>query len=116
VIDTKRYQGRFAVHRPLFGAAKLTINGRDKSGLIDGLDKQVGIVRAVVQGLALEVEVQGALCIVDADLPLFGGLSFGGYPLLYRKALAKRLNTKGPLSADECRLLAESMASRFPRP
>jgi len=31
VIDSKRYKGKVAVSKPLFGKAKLTIGGRDKN-------------------------------------------------------------------------------------
>src|SRR5215212_8396342 len=34
VIDTKRYKGKVAVSRPLFGKPKLTIAGRDKTKLV----------------------------------------------------------------------------------
>ncbi len=33
-----------AVSRPLFGKAKLMINGRDRSTLIDGLAKQAAVI------------------------------------------------------------------------
>ncbi len=114
VIDTKRYKGKVVVRRPLFGQAKLTINGRDCLRLMDGLDKQVETVCSALQQLAPEVEVRGALCIVDADLPLTSTLTFRGYPLLYRKALAKRLNSNGPLDRARARALAERLAVQLP--
>ena len=55
VIDSKRYKGKVAVSNPLFGQAKLTINGRDKSKLIDGLAKQVDLVKAVMAEVAPDV-------------------------------------------------------------
>jgi hypothetical protein len=39
VIDCKRYKGKMEVAEPLFGEAKLKINGRDRTKLIDGLQK-----------------------------------------------------------------------------
>jgi hypothetical protein len=113
VIDTKRSKGKIAVHRPLSGKAKLTINGRDKSASIDVLDEQVAVVRAVVNELAPDVAVHGALCIVG-DLPLLGTLSFRGYPLLSRKALARRLNARAPLDGGQCRTLADALARQLP--
>ena len=53
VIDTKRYRGKVAVVKPLFGRAKLTIAGRDKSRLVDGLAKQVALVEAAMDEVAL---------------------------------------------------------------
>ena len=115
VIDSKRYKGKVTVNSPLFGTAKLTIAGRDKSKLIDGLDKQVALVRAAMAAILPEAPVHGALCFVDADLPMFGSLSFKGYPLLYPKGLAKRLNAAGPLTIDAVRLAAAELAVRLPR-
>ena len=114
VIDSKRYKGKVAVSKPLFGTAKLSIAGRDKTKLVEGLAKQVALVEAVMRELAPGVPVRGALCFVDADLPLVGNLSFNGYPLLYPKRLAKRINADGPLAADRVRELAVAVAQRFP--
>jgi len=114
VIDSKRYKGKVAVSNPLFGHAKLTINGRDKSKLIEGLAKQVALVKAVMAEVAPDVPVHGALCFVDSDLPAFGTLTFKSFPLLYPKRLAKRINAGGPLAADQARSLATELALRFP--
>jgi Nuclease-related domain len=114
VIDTKRYKGKVAVRRPLLGQTKLTIDGRDCSKLMDRLEKQVELVRSAVEEIAPDVPVHGTLCMVDADLPLLGALTFRGYPLLWRKALAKRLNAPGPLDATAARALGEELAKRFP--
>jgi hypothetical protein len=114
VIDTKRYKGKVAVRRPLFGKAKLTIAGRDRSKLMDGLDKQVALVRAALESIDREVPVYGALCMVHAELPLLSTPKFRGYPLLHRRALAKRLNATGPLDAARARWLAERLGEHFP--
>lgn len=114
VIDSKRYKGKVAISKPLFGKAKLTIAGRDRSKLVDGLAKQVTRVEAAIAELAPDVPVRGALCFVDADLPMLGKLSFNGYPLLYPKALAKRINQSGPVDAEKVRALAAAVAQQFP--
>jgi hypothetical protein len=114
VVDTKRYKGKVAVHRPLLGKPKLMIDGRDKSKLVDGLDWQVTLVREAVLDVAATAPVHGALCFVEADLPLLGTLTFGGYPILYRKALAKRLNADGPVDRADRVDLAVALAERFP--
>jgi hypothetical protein len=114
VIDSKRYRGKVAVSKPLFGKARLTIAGRDKTKLVEGLAKQVGLVEAVMRELAPDIPVRGALCFVDADLPLVGNLSFDGYPLLYPKRLAKRINGDGPLAPERARELAAALSQRFP--
>lgn len=114
VIDAKRYKGKVAVSKPLFGQPKLTIAGRDKSKLVDGLAKQVTLVEAAVLEIAPDVPVHGALCFVDADLPMLGRLSFKGFPLLYPKSLAKRINAAGPLDRERVHAVATELAIRFP--
>ena len=111
VIDTKRYKGKLAIRKPLFGEPKLIIGGRDRTKLIDGLAAQVAVVEATVRP---STPVRGALCFVDTDLPLLGNPSFNGYPLLYVRGLAKRLNADGPLATDEVRRVAGELARLFP--
>jgi len=62
-VDAKRYQGKVAICKPLFGAARLTIAGRDRTKLIDGLTKQVALVEAVVRGIDPGVQVREALSL-----------------------------------------------------
>lgn len=114
VIDSKRYKGKVAVSKPLIGQSTLTIGGRDKRKLVDALAKQVTLVEAAMQEVAPELPTRGALCLVEADLPLVGNLSFNGYPLLYTKRLAKRINGDGPLVAERVRDVATALAHRFP--
>jgi hypothetical protein len=114
VVDAKRYKGKVAISKPLFGQPKLIIGSRDRSKLVDGLAKQVALVRTVVAALEPSVLVRGALCFVDGDLPLLGNLSFNGYPLLYPRQLAKRLNAGGPLSREATLVLAAQLGGRFP--
>ena len=114
VIDTKRYQGKVEVRRPLFQAARLTIAGRDKSKLVDGLARQVELVRAALGEAAATVPVHGALCFVDAELPMFGTLTFNGYPLLYVKPLAKRINKAGAVRREQIGAITAELARRLP--
>ncbi len=74
VIDPKRYKGRPSLKveggllRPR--VEKLLVGGRDCTGLVDGVLKQVDVIRGIVGD---EVPVHGVLCFVDADWPLIGG-------------------------------------------
>lgn len=111
VIDAKAHKGKVEVRKPLFGQARLLIRGRDQSKLIDGLDKQVTLVR---EALGPEVSVQEVLCMTQADLPLLGTTTFRGYPLLSRKAIAKRLNATGNLTQPAIQALAHQIARQFP--
>jgi hypothetical protein len=113
VIDSKRYRGKVAISRPLFGAATLTIAGRDRTKLVAGLGAQVAIVAAALRGAPDDVPLRGALCFIDAGLPRLGTLTFDSYPLMYPKALAKRINAGGPLDAEAVGAVAARLAARF---
>lgn len=115
VIDTKRYRGKVEVRKRLLQEPKLIIAGRDKSKLVDALQRQVELVRTSLAERAATVPVNGALCFVDADLPMFGTQTFRGYPILYVKALAKRINRPGPVPIEQTGPIAADLARRFPR-
>ncbi len=53
------------------------------------------------------------LCFTQADLPLLGTTRMRSNLLLYRKALAKRLNAGGPFSGAQIEATA-SPAAAFP--
>jgi Nuclease-related domain len=115
VIDAKNIKGKVRVVNPLFGAAKLMIRGRDRTKLIDGLDRQVHVVRrALTASGHPNVSVHGVLCFVSADLPLFGTLTIRGDRLLHRRALARRLNKNGPLQLATIDLLAHALVAALP--
>jgi hypothetical protein len=120
VIDTKRYRGKIEVLDPLFGKPKLKIAGRDRTKLIDGLEKQVATVRALLAGFADDVPVNGCLCFVtpegllaDSGLPLLRTLRIRGFPLYYPRRLVKRLNRQGPVSAERALELQARLAEQL---
>jgi hypothetical protein len=121
VIDCKRYKGKIEVATPLFEKPKLKINGRDRTKLIDGLEKQVAHVKAALADLAEDVPVHGCLCFVapegflaDVRLPVLRTLKINGYPLYYPKRLAKRLNRDGPITVDQAQKLQTELDRRLP--
>jgi hypothetical protein len=75
VVDAKRYQGR--PHLRVDGGIlrerteRLMVGSRDCSRLVDGVLKQVALVRAALGDES--IPVRGFLCFVAADWPLFGG-------------------------------------------
>ena len=95
VIDAKKYQGRpsLVVEGGLFRprVEKLTVRGRDKTALVEGVVGQVERVSRAVPG----VPVRGVLCFVDADWPLFGG-SFivRGVDVVWPGELANRIRLR----------------------
>jgi hypothetical protein len=106
VIDTKRYKGRPSLRveggvlRPR--VEKLMVGGRDRTKAVDGVLKQVEVVRSV---LGDEMPVSGVLCFIDADWPLIGGaFTTRGVDVLWPKRLYARIAADGPL--DDVRIQA----------
>ncbi|WP_110241653.1 nuclease-related domain-containing protein [Nocardioides gilvus] len=112
VIDAKRYKGRpelvieGGILRPR--VEKVLVGRRDCTKLVDGVLKQVELVRDVVGDLP----VTGSLCFVEADWPLFGGsFTTRGVHALWPKRLAKMLGeAEGSLDVLAVR---EALASHF---
>ena len=113
VIDAKKYKGR--PHLKVEGGIlrprveKLLVGSRDCTKLVDGVLKQVDLVRSALAVTHPRVPVRGALCFVDADWPLIGGsFAVGGVDVLWPKRLATTLAQPGSLQAvgvEETRLL-----------
>jgi len=113
VIDAKRYKGRPELKieggllRPR--VERLLVGRRDCTKLVDGVLKQVELVRDLVG----DVPVTGALCFVEADWPLIGGaFSTRGVHVLWPKRLAKVLTETRDGEVDVA-AVRESVASRF---
>lgn len=101
VIDAKRYKGRTDLKveggllRPR--VERVLVGRRDCTKLVDGVLKQVDLVRDVVG----DVPVTGALCFVEADWPLIGGAFVTrGVHALWPKRLAKALTEAEPAGLD----------------
>ena len=93
VIDAKRYKGRpelrieGGILRPR--VEKVLVGRRDCTKLVDGVLKQIDLVRDVVG----DIPITGALCFVEADWPLIGGaFTTRGVHALWPKRLAKLLS------------------------
>jgi hypothetical protein len=115
VIDSKDIKGSIRVDRPWLGQPKLRVNGRDQTNLIDGLDRQVQAVRAVLDAAGhTEMALHGVLCFTRAELPMIGTLHMRGHQMLYRKALAKRLNSDGPTDPGTVMSIARTLAKALP--
>jgi len=119
VIDAKRYKGKVEVRKPFFADPKLVIAGRDKTKLVEGLDRQVGSVLAAMLEIAPHVPVHGCFCFVppegaDNGLPLMRTLRVAGFDLFYPRRLAKRLRQSGDLDSDAIIAVTGELAARFP--
>ncbi|WP_404351170.1 nuclease-related domain-containing protein [Phycicoccus jejuensis] len=116
VIDAKRYKGRPSLRveggilRPR--VEKLMVGSRDCSKLLDGVLKQMALVRDIV---GEDVRVTGALCFLDADWPLLGGdFTTRDVRVLWPKKLYKNLQQPGPLDAAAVDALHRRLAAALP--
>lgn len=99
VIDAKRYAAKRPSLRVEGGVLrprveKLMVGSRDQTKLVDGVLKQVDLVRSLVDD---EMPVAGVLCFIEADLPLVGGaFAIRGVHVLWPRKLYPRLSADGP--------------------
>jgi hypothetical protein len=120
VIDAKRYKGRPSLRveggllRPR--VEKLLVGSRDCTRLVDGMHKQVALVRSALDAAALtDVPAQGVPCFVEADWPLIGGSAvIADVAVLWPKRLAERLVAPGGLTADDVAAAHLALARAFP--
>jgi len=69
------------------------VGTRDRTRLVDGVLKQVDLVRRI---LGDDVPVTGVLCFIEADWPLLGGaFTTRGVDVIWPKRLYARLAADG---------------------
>lgn len=121
VIDAKRYQGAVEI-RDRGGWFRydphLYVDGRDRTKLLDGLERQCGVVRSVLEGRGHgRVPVTGVLCFVGSEWLRFfrRPLELRGIHLVWPGALEKLLVVNhGPVDQDVvgiATVLAEGLPS-----
>lgn len=120
VIDAKRYLDKRPELRVEGGLIRprqelLRVGGRDRTKLVDGMNKQLGLVRAALADQP-DVPVRGVLCFVGADWPIFGG-SFivHGVSVVWPKKLKASLLEPGPLDPGQIADLQWQLHAAFPR-
>jgi len=120
VVDAKRYRNaRPELHveggllRPR--TELLYVGGRDRTALVEGMRKQVALVRNALADQP-EVPVQGVLCFVDADWPVFGGsFTINDVAVLWPKKLKALLTEPGRLGPEDIADLQWRLHEAFPR-
>ena len=120
VIDAKRYKRRPSLRiegglvRPR--VEKLLVGSRDCTRLVDGMHKQVALVRSALDAATLaDVPVHGTLCFVEADWPLIGGsFVIAAVAVLWPRKLAERLVAPGPTTDDDVAAAYRALARAFP--
>ena len=116
VVEAKKYRGR--PHLKIDGGMfrprveRVLVGSRDCTGLVDGVLRQVDVVRGL---LATELPVQGVLCFVDADWPVIGGdFTARGVKALWPKKLHSLLQSEGPLTIDVIAEVHRTLARQLP--
>jgi len=116
VIDAKKYKGR--PHLKVEGGfmrprvEKLLVGTRDCTKVVDGVLKQVDIVRGIMGD---QLPVHGVLCFVEADWPLFGGtFTTRGVQALWPMKLYPQLEAEGPVTADVIGWIHRRLAQALP--
>lgn len=120
VIDAKRYKDQrpaLRVEGGIFSPRTefLTVGGRNRTKLVEGMHKQVGLVREALKDQP-DVPVRGMLCFIDADWPLIGGsFQVQGVDVVYPRKMRAILTEPGPLDADRIAELQWRLHEAFPR-
>ena len=117
MIDAKRYLNK----RPdvyteggflgIGGTTRLTVGGRKKDELVDGILWQVDTVQVALGDKAI---ARGILCFVEADWPLIGGdFSVRGVRVVWPRRLANELLERVPPTIDP-EEVSQILAVKFP--
>jgi hypothetical protein len=116
VIDAKKYRGRPRLKidggllRPR--VERLLVGSRDCTKLVDGVLKQVDVVRELVHD---ELPVHGVLCFVEADWPLIGGaFTLRRVQVLWPNKLYARLQADGPHTVGALAEIHRKLAQALP--
>ena len=119
VIDAKNYKGR--VRTEVRGGLlrrrteHLLIGGRDRTRLVDGLKRQVELVRAALEQAGETADVRGALCMADVDgLPMLGHPCVDGIAIDGPRHVAKIARRSGSQSVADIERLATLLGRAFP--
>jgi hypothetical protein len=110
VVDVKLYRGR-----PERAWGKLRVNGRDRTKLVTGVQKQVDHVRrALGEGELPGIPVLGCLCFLDADIGLLQRpFPVDGILVTWPKPLRRRLLEGQTLAVQDRPLVLQKLAESF---
>lgn len=116
VIDAKKYRGR--PHLQVQGGflrprvERLRVGTRDCTRLVDGVIKQLTVVRDHIPD---QIPVHGVLCFIEADWPLIGGsFTTRTVQALWPKKLYAQLTSDGPIDAETIAAVHQTLATVFP--
>lgn len=103
---------RVSVRSRLGSRPSLRVGGRDRTTLIDQLDRQVTAVRGLLFD-HLDVPVQAALCLPGAEFPLLRTLSVDDHLVLRPAQLLDQVDRRGPVKRSHCRAVAAALDERL---
>lgn len=114
IVDAKNYRG-LVENRDKGGwfsvDYRLYVGGRDRTKMLQGLERQRDAVRAALGEAHAAVPIWKTICFVDADWPFFAApLDFDGVHVLWPRELGKRLRAGGPLDTDAIRAIERTLA------
>lgn len=90
----------------------LRIGQRDRTTLIDALDRQATAVRGLLFD-QLDVPVHTALCLPGAEFPLLRSLSIGDHLIVRPPQLLDHLERRGPVKRVRAREVAGLLDARL---
>ena len=120
MIDSKAYRGKVEVDRVsgLFAPRRtiLLINERDRTDLVDGVERQVGFVPSALGDAGLlDVEIRAALCFPYVDgLPLLRTLTVRDVVIDGPKPVAKLAARGGAMTDEAVDRLWRTLGDAFP--
>lgn len=120
VIDAKRYKSKRpelhvegGIIRPR--VERLRIGGRDGTKVVDGVHKQVSLVRASLEDAGITAPIHGALCFLEGDWPMIGGsFAVGEVHVLWPRLLVKRINAESAQQDIDIDQVHSLLATSFP--
>lgn len=117
VIDPKRYVDQRPVLRVEGGlirprTERLFVGGRNRTHLVEGAEKQLGVLRGIV---GPDVPLRGVLCFIEATWPVFGGdFRIGGIDVVWPRRLYAMLGEEGPLDESRIEQLYQRLGRALP--
>ena len=120
VVDAKKYHGAVQardVGRWLRRDVRLYVGRRDRSGAIDGVQRQCQQVEAALLDDfgAYAPATRGAICLVGSEWPwLARPLRIGGVVVTWPRRLGRLVREPGPLDHGRIQRVAGALAVRFP--
>jgi Nuclease-related domain len=119
VIDAKNHKGKVRVERRggllRRRTEHLIVAGRDRTALVDAVERQVSVVSHALVSTADGVDVRGAVCFVEVDgLPLLGRLRLRDVIIDGPKTVGRLASRPGHLDRPTIDRLVRTLAAALP--